>query len=95
MMIPPEGLKHLNGETSEEMVGTFRYYARRDKEDRKNIFTRVQQRRLIYLMDWVKDKTRIEQEVSFTDGITRQELIYELEEATNRKKCRKEQKKVE
>ena len=31
MMSPPEGLKHLNGETSEEMLGTFRDYAWRDK----------------------------------------------------------------
>ena len=62
MMSPPEGLKHLNGETSEEMVGTFRYYARRDKEDGNIIFTRVQQRRLISLMDWVRYKTRLEEE---------------------------------
>ena len=45
-------------------------------------------------MDWVKDKTRLEEEASFTDGTTMKELIYELEEATTRKKCRKEQKKV-
>ena len=31
MMSPPEQLKHLNGETSEDMVGTFRGYALRDK----------------------------------------------------------------
>ena len=49
---------------------------------------------MISLMDWVKDKTRLEEEVSFPDKTTRQELIYELEEATTRKKCRKEQKKV-
>ena len=40
-------------------------------------------------MDWVKYKTFIEEESSFPDGTTRQELIYEIEEATNRKKCRK------
>ena len=67
MMSPPEGLKHLNGETSEEMLVTFRDYARRDKEDGKIIFTRVQQRRLVSLMDWVKDKTFPEEEVSFPD----------------------------
>ena len=60
MMSPPEGLKHLNGETSKEMLGKFRNYAWRDKEGGKIIFTRVQQRRLISLMDWVKHKTRIE-----------------------------------
>ena len=45
-------------------------------------------------MDWVKDKTRIEEEASFPYATTRQELIYELEEATTSKKSRKEQNKV-
>ena len=72
MMSPPEGLKHFNGETSKEMLGTFRDYARRDKEDVNIIFTRVQQRRLIHLMDWVKDKTRLEEEASFTEVKTMQ-----------------------
>ena len=60
MMIPPEGLKHLNGETYEEMLGTFMDYDRREKEYGNIIFTRVQQRRLISLMYWVKDKTCLE-----------------------------------
>ena len=42
IMSPPEGLKHLNGDTSEEILGTFRDYARRDKEEGSIIFTRVQ-----------------------------------------------------
>ena len=86
MMSPPEGLKHLNGETSEEMLGTFRDYARHGKDDGKIIFTRFQQRRFVYLIDWVKDKTRLEEEASFPDGTTMKELIYKLEEATTRKK---------
>ena len=89
MMSPPEGRKHLNGETSEEMLGTFRDYACRDKEDGKIIFTRVQQKSLISLIDWVKAKTCLEEESSFPYGTTRHEHIYELEEATTRKKCRK------
>ena len=80
MMSPSEGLKHLNGETSEELLGTFRDYARRYKEDGKIIFTRFQQRMLISLMDWVKDKTRLEEEASFPDGTTSQELIHEHED---------------
>ena len=31
MMSPPEELKHLTGKSWEEMLGTFRYYSRRDK----------------------------------------------------------------
>ena len=46
-------------------------------------------------MDWVKDNNRLEEEASFPDGTTREEVIYEVEEATTRKNCRKEQKKVE
>ena len=38
-------------------------------------------------MDSVKDNTRHEEEASFTDGTTREELIYELEESTTSKKC--------
>ena len=45
-------------------------------------------------MDWVKDKPCLEEEALLPDGTTRQELRYELEEATTRKKFRKEQKKV-
>ena len=93
-MSPPEGLKHLNGETSEEMLGTFRDYVCCYKEYGNITFTRVQKRRLISLIDWVKDNNRLEEEASFLDGMTRQGLIYELEEATTRKKCRKDQKKV-
>ena len=44
-------------------------------------------------MDWVKDTNHIEREVSFPDGMTKQELIEELEEGTTRNKCRKHQKK--
>ena len=40
-------------------------------------------------MYWLKDKARLEEEASFIDGTTRQELIYELKEATTRNKCRK------
>ena len=49
---------------------------------------------MIPLIDWVKDKTCLGEESPFTDGTTRLKLIYKLEEATTRKKCRKEQKKV-
>ena len=49
---------------------------------------------MIFLIDWMKDNTCLEEEASFPDGTTRQELIYELEESATRKKCRKEKKKV-
>ena len=36
----------------------------------------------------------MKKKASFPDGTTREEVIYEVEEATTRKNCRKEQKKV-
>ena len=48
--------------------------------------------RLISLMDWVKDRTRLEEEVPFPYVTTRKELIQELEESTTRKNVRKDQK---
>ena len=42
MMSPPEGLKHLNDEILEEMLGKFREYARRYAADGNIVFTRVQ-----------------------------------------------------
>ena len=89
MMSPPEGLKQLNGETSKEMLDKFRDYDRRNKEGGNIIFNRVQQRRLISLMEWVKYRTLIEEESSFPYGTIRQELIYEPEGSTTKKKCRK------
>ena len=59
MMSPPGGPKQLNDETSEEMIGTFREYNQLEKEYGYIIFTRVQQRRLLSLVDWVKDKARL------------------------------------
>ena len=87
-------MKHLNGEALKEMLGTFRGYDRCDAAYGKIIFNRVQQRRLISLIDWVKDRSRLAEEVSFLYGTKIQELIQELEEATTRKKCRKDQNKV-
>ena len=46
MMSPPEEVKHLNGETLEEMLGTCRDYARCDKEDGRIIFAIFQQKRV-------------------------------------------------
>ena len=61
------------------MLVAFRDYARRDAEYGKISLTRVQQRRLISLMDWVKDRNSLEEDVSFPDGTTGKELIQELE----------------
>jgi hypothetical protein len=94
MMSAPEGLNHFNNESTEGMVSTFQDYGRRDVADGKIIFSRVQQKRLISLKDWVKDKVRLKEEAEFANGTEQAEFIAAINEASERKECQSNQKKV-
>jgi hypothetical protein len=94
LLSAPEGLMHLNDESTEAMQATFRDYSRRDAADGKIIFNRVQQKRLISLKDWVKDKATVKDEVTFDNDTTRGEFIIAIEEASERKECQTNQKKT-
>ena len=92
MLIAPEGMRHLNDESIEGMIATFREYGCRDVSYGKIIFNIVQQKRMISFKDWVKDKLRLQEEVEFETGTTRSESIKAIEEASERKECRINQK---
>ena len=62
LLIAPEGMRHLNDELTKGMIATFRDYGRRDFSDGKIILNIVQQKRIISLKDWVKDKVRLQEE---------------------------------
>ena len=81
LLSPPEGLGHLNNETKEGMIATFCYFGRRDANDGKIIFSRVQQKRITSLMNWVKDNVRIDEPTDFEAGTDRAEFTSQLEEA--------------
>ena len=49
---------------------------------------------MISLKDWVKDNIRLQDEAKFESGTTRAEFIKAIEEASERKKCRINQKKT-
>ena len=85
LLIYPEGVRHLNDESTEGMVATFRDYGRRDVADEKIIFNRVQQKRMISLNDWVKEKVLLQQEADFETGTTRADFIKTIEEASELK----------
>ena len=51
LLIAPEGMRHLNDESTERMIATFRDYICRDVSDGKIIFNGVQQKRMISLKD--------------------------------------------
>jgi hypothetical protein len=90
----PEGLDHLNDESTEGLMSMYRDYTKRTVADGKIIFTRIQQRRIIALKDWVKDRFRLEEDATFGDGTTRQDFIEALDAATQRKKSRTNQRKT-
>ena len=85
LLISLEGMRHLNDELTKGMIVTFQDYGRRDVADRKIIFNRVQQKRMISLKDWVKDIVRLQEEAEFETRTTQAEFIKPIEEASERK----------
>ena len=79
LLIAQEGMRHLNGGSTKGMIATFRDYGRRDVADGEIIFNRVQQKRMISLKGWVKDKLRLQEEVEFETGTSRDEFIKAIE----------------
>ena len=76
LLIAPEGMLHLNDESTKGMIATFWDYGRRDVADGKIIFfIRFQQKRMISLKDWVKDKVRLQEEAEFETGTTQADFI--------------------
>ena len=64
------------------MIATFRYYGHIDVADGKIIFNIVQQKLMISLKDWVKDKVWLQEEAEFETRITQAEFIKAIEEAS-------------
>ena len=94
MLSAPEGIDHLNDESTEGLLSTYRDYAKRSVAEGKITFTRIQQRRIIALKDWVKDRFRLEEETVFENGSTRQAFINAIDDASKRKKSRTNQRKA-
>ena len=49
---------------------------------------------MISLKEWVKEKVRLQEEAEFETGTTRAEFIKAIEESSERKECRINQKKT-
>ena len=81
LFIAQEGMRHLNDELTEEIIASFRDYGCRHVSDGKIIFNRVQQKCMISLKDYMKDKVQFQEEVEFETETTRAEFIKAIEEA--------------
>ena len=66
---------HLNYETEEGMISTFRDFGRRDSNNEKIVFRRVEKKRITSLTDWVKDKLRLDKPTDFKAGTYKAEFI--------------------
>ena len=87
-------MRNLNNESTEGMITTFRYYGRRDVAEGKIIVNIVEQKRMISLKDWVKDKVRLQEESEFETRTTRADFVKAIEEVSERKECHINQKKT-
>ena len=94
MLSVPEELEDLNQETTDGLMSMYREYAKISVTDRKIIFTRIQQRRVIALKDWVKDKMRLQETPTFVAKTVRPDFIQAIGEASERKKNRINQRKA-
>ena len=90
-----EGLGQVYNDSTEELLSTFRDYGSRDAADGKIIFTRVQQKRLIALKDWVNNRKRLNEETAFETGTTRANFIEAIKAASERRKFRRTRRKWE
>ena len=79
---PPEGLANLSDETEDDLKDACEQYPKR----RNQPFTlsRNAIKKIVALMHWVQDRTRLNEEPTFPAGYTRDEFLQQLREASER-----------
>ena len=93
MITAPEGINHLNDESTEGLLSTYWDYAKRVAADWKITLTQIKQRRIIALKYWVKDRFRLEEGAIFEHGTTWQVFIKAIDHIYKSKKSRTNQQK--
>ena len=92
-LLLPNGLIHLKSETSEGIMSACSSYTKRVQVQRFSV-TRVQTKRIISLMYWVKDRHRTRENFEFDVGTDENSFLAEIEEATERHDSRVAQKRI-
>ena len=93
MLSPPEGIRHLQDEDVDGIQSACSGYARRTASNGKFTVRRVNQKRLISLMQWVKDKHRLAKSAKFPLGTTQIQFTEAIQAANECKQCRFDHKK--
>ena len=92
-LLSPNGLIHLKLENSDGLKSACSSYAKRATLTRFTV-TRVQMKRLIALMYWVKDRHRTRENFEFNVGTDEDSFLAEIEEATERQEGRVAQRRI-
>ena len=90
----PEGFGNLKDETEDGITSACSNYTKRTPAATRFIVSRVAMKRLVALVAWVKDKARLAEAIEFPATITREGFLQEIEDAAERDRCRKNQKKT-
>ena len=97
----PDGLEKLVDDNEEAIKSACASYAKHPNAGTKSnpvslIFqvARPVLKRTVHLMRWVKDRDRLNDMIKFYNGVTREDFMYDLQEASSRFECSKNQKKV-
>ena len=86
-LLHPNGLVHLNNENADGIIAACTSYSKRAAAVRFSL-SRVQQKRLISLLYWVRDRYRTRESYSFDAGISEPEFLTLLQDAYERHESR-------
>ena len=87
MLTEPERILHINDDDAEVIQGACGRYAKRTVANGRFVVTRVQPKRLVSLMYWVKDQRRLRETTDIfndTDEITLSTMIKEANKKESR-----------
>ena len=97
----PDGLEKLVDDNEEAIKSACASYAKPPNAGTTSNpvslifqFARPVLKRTVHLMRWVKDRDRLNDMIKFYNGVTREDFMYDLQEASSRFECSKNQKKV-
>ena len=93
MLAETKGIGHLNEKDAERIQAACGGYAKRTLVNGIFVVTRVQPKRLISLMYWVKDQRRLRETTKIFNYVDEPTLRTMIEEANEQEPCKKKQKR--
>ena len=89
MLTEPEWIGHLSEEGVEGIQAACGGYAKRNLANLIFLVTRIQQKRLVLPMYWIKDQRRLRETTEIFNNVDETTLRRMIEESNERESCRK------